>query len=246
MFHDSEQRVMGQIGLTALMRTTSVPILVTVCLLLTWSSHATTQDHVDIDVAHLITIEIGINYPECEDGFVLVRVVTGALEIFECVSLSKRWPYVHIHTPAPEGYTPLPIETFYRAGICPKNLSGLPIRLGNIRHDDIESFEQEGLARNNELTSGFYPVSLTKAIIFGLKYIASLIIPQTDPPDITFTLGHLIHNNTSTFSCEPPIVNESTYKNYRLNVKTTIWKNYHLFIRNCQHWADHVDFISKS
>ena len=183
------------------------------------------------------------DFPDCPSGYVLMRIVTTGVTQYICISLSIKFPVPGIYIPISDFYIPLPLGTYYRAGICPTNLSGIPIRLGPIRHDDIQSFSLDGLGRFDESTSGFYAINIDTAIDNAGTYILSLANPLT-PITISYTPGEIIHSSTSTFNCRPPIVSKKEYERFKTNAKTVRWKHYHLFLRNCQHWADHIEQLS--
>ena len=121
-------------------------------------------------------------------------------------------------------------QTQYRAGICPRNLGGLPVSIGILRHDDVQSYSQVGGGRSNERTSGFYTTSLVRAIAAALLFLSEQRVVYVD--------GEHQHTSTTDGSdCDLPVVQRATFDNIRSRSDSVVWTEYHLLLKNCQHWA---------
>ena len=119
----------------------------------------------------------------------------------------------------------------YRAGICPRNLDGIPARFGPVRHDDMQSYSELAGSRSNERASGFYATSMPAAITAALAALAS-------PPVIVYVDGEHRHTLTTDGSdCVLPIVDKATFDTIRASANNIVWTEYHLLTRNCQRWA---------
>ena len=118
----------------------------------------------------------------------------------------------------------------YHAGVCPRNLDGLPVRFGTVRHDDFQSYKLQSGRRSDASTSGFYPDNLNEAIQSAWRYIWL--------GERIYVVGRHTHAQTST--CRLPIVSKARFNELRSRARTIIWPLYHLFFQNCQHWAREV------
>ena len=179
------------------------------------------------------------DYFYCPPGMTLVRVLWGEDKGYICVELfiPYEWPYIRLEI-AIKIYPPTPIQAF-KAGICEKNLSNLPFRFGIIRHDDVESYRQDGLHRTDELSSGFYAIDESSAIRAADIYVRSGFTI------VVYTPGEVRHERTSTFSCNLIPVSEEVYQRYRTYVKSKTWDEYHLIEQNCQHWAEYIQSLAE-
>ena len=129
-----------------------------------------------------------------------------------------------------DGCWTLPAVPTYHAGICPRNLAGLPFRIGRIRHDDFQSYKLLSGRRLDPSTSGFYADNISIAVLQAWIYIRFRVT--------IYSAGHHKHAITST--CTLPAVSKARFETLRSRAKEIIWTNYHLITRNCQHWAAKV------
>ena len=167
----------------------------------------------------------------CPIGYKLVTIHRSAGTSRYCVLAIDR----HIVTPAiptPSEFPgPGPQGAYYHAGTCPKNLDGLPYRIGIIRHDDAELYKQDGLAKLDELQKGFYADDMDDAINSAIEYLRY--------GTIRYVLG--VHRDSTSTTCdELPRVTKSRYDTIRSRVLSENWVLYHLIMSNCQDWASHV------
>lgn len=129
-----------------------------------------------------------------------------------------------------DGCWTFPITATYHAGVCPRNLAGLPLMYRNIRHDDFQSYKLLSGSRSDKSTSGFFADDTGEAVAAAWEYIIARVR--------RYVQGH--HRHETTSSCTLPEVSKNRFDKLRSRANELVWTNYHLIIRNCQHWAAEV------
>lgn len=175
--------------------------------------------------------EVPVNPQLCPRPIVFVTIEIEDVRLAVCVQgRFGHWPYfdlldVLIQFVPPSG---LPTDHLDR---CPKSLGDLPYPIGFIRHDDIESYWKDGSDIEDPSVSGFYAKNSVDAMLSALKFM-SLEAFYYVPGEVRHT-KELYCTNIQ----EVPYY---LWKLGRINAKTNTWSNYHLIVRNCQHWATHI------
>ena len=83
----------------------------------------------------------------------------------------------------------------YLAGVCARNLDGIPFAFGTVRHDDVQSYVRFEGGRFDERTSGFYAVSMVEAVagaivksgVRRVGHATALLSSVTSMPSWNFT-----------------------------------------------------------
>lgn len=173
--------------------------------------------------------DVGASH-ECPSGYVPLVIHMG-FTVRMCVNPNS-WEVVLPIAPPPEEFVEPPEthQTYYHASTCARNLDGLPIRIGIIRHDDVESYISRGLSKSQQSQSGFYATNMADAVVSALSYLIF--------GEIRYVAGEHRHSYTTT--CDLPIVSKSRFDTIRSRAQSEVWYLYHLILQNCQSWASHV------
>ena len=166
----------------------------------------------------------------CPDGYVLITVTSLDTKNY-CVAQTD-WPFTILPIPLPiEIEGPVAPTVYYYAGTCERPLGGLPAEFGPVRHDDVELYTYENFTKTDQLQKGFYAQSMAEAIASATQWLLFR----------HFQYVRGIHDDDTTTTCTTlPRVSKSRYETIKTRALTEEWTLYHLFFRNCQHWANHV------
>ena len=100
----------------------------------------------------------------------------------------------------------------------------------NVRHDDVQSYKLLNGRRFDPRTSGFYANSTWEAVA------SAYIFGETG--QIIYVPGH--HQHSVASSCQLPEVSKARFDALRQQARDLVWRDYHLVVKNCQHWANAV------
>ena len=118
----------------------------------------------------------------------------------------------------------------YHAGTCPTDFAGLPFGHSLLRYRGFQSYRLQSGHRSDASTSGFYADDIVDAVILGWVYLQTA--------SVIYVPGHHRHGATST--CTLPRVSRARFDALRSRAQRIVWTDYHLVLRNGQHWAAEV------
>lgn len=131
-----------------------------------------------------------------------------------------------------------PPSPVYRAGICPRELGTLPLRLGIVRHDDVVSHvEYSDIAPRR---SGYFAANDTEAFAAAAADADYYIRHFRWPSPLTLVPGVHRHRKEKNCAVSLPVVSKTRFDKIRADSGQIQWNWYHLLLCNCQHWAELV------
>ena len=118
----------------------------------------------------------------------------------------------------------------YHAGTCPTDFAGLPFGHSLLRYGGFQSYKLQSGLRSNASTSGFHADDMVDAVILGWIYLQTA--------SVIYVPGH--HRHAATSTCALPRVSRVRFEELRSRARRVVWTDYHLILRNGQHWAAEV------